>query len=481
MRRVRQLTPNDVLFIGAETDNVYQHTGGLVLLDASERPDFCFANYRELLEERLANIPHFHWKLHEVPLGLDLPYWVEDEDFDFDHHVHHIGVPSPGDDRALAEIAAHLYSRHLDRNRPLWEAWFIEGLADGRYAMLYKMHHCMMDGEGAAKLSASLMDYEPDAKPAQVDPVIADARPGEVPEWWRESITAAVRLNSLPIRIGWEAYDALRHQLWQRLSGRAGPGREPSHAPLAPFNADIGRDRGYVFGSLSLADIKRVKSHYDVTVNDVILALVGSSLRSYLFRRGELPVRSLRSSIAVSLRTEEDDDFSNRITTESVTLATDLGDPEERLRVIAGETRAAKERAHRDHGKGLLEIIGMLPPLAVGAIVNLAPPDQVIKTVGVNVIVSTVRGTDRPAYIGGALITDMYPMSIISPGGGINVTSISYAGKVEFGITIDPNLVPEPWTLIDGLHGALADYTKRVTPAGGRRRKKPARAKRRRS
>jgi len=479
MRKVRQLTSNEVLFIGGETDNVYQHTGGLVLLDASDRPEFCFQRYRGLLEERLANIPHFHWKLHEVPLGLDLPYWVEDDHFSYDHHIHRVGVPSPGDDRALAETAAHLYSRHLDRHRPLWEAWFIEGLADGRYAMLYKMHHCMMDGEGAAKLSASLMDYEPDAEPGQVDPAIADARPGEVPEWWRESIHAAVRLNSLPLRIGWEAYGALRHSLWQRLTGHSRTENKAPSAPLASFNADIGRDRGYVFGSLSLADIKQVKSHYDVTVNDVILALVGSSLRSYLLQWDELPVRSLRSSIAVSLRTEGDDDFSNRITTAAVTLATDLDDPGERLRAIARDTREAKERAHRGSGNGLLEIVGMLPPLAVGAILNLAPPDQVIKTVGVNVIVSTVRGTNRLAYIGGALITDMYPLSIISPGGGINVTSISYADKVEFGITIDPNLVPEPWTIIDGLHSALADYLTLVTPRP-RQPKRTARAARKR-
>jgi WS/DGAT/MGAT family acyltransferase len=408
-----------------------------------------------------------------VPFGLDLPYWVEDEQFDFDHHIHRVAVPSPGDDRALAETAAYLYSRHLDRSRPLWEAWFIEGLADGRYAMLQKMHHCMMDGEGAARLSAALLDFEPGAGPAQVDPAIAGARPGEVPEWWRESVTAALRLNSLPVRFGWEAYAALRHSLWQRLTGRARPGQKAA-APLTSFNADIGSDRGFVFGSLPLADIKKVRKHYDATVNDVLLALVGASLRNYLLQRDELPERSLRSSIAVSLRTADDDDFSNRITTAAVTLATDLDDPGERLRVITRDAREAKERAHHNRGKGLLEIVGMLPPLAVGAVINLAPPDQIIKAVGVNVIVSSIRGSDRPAYIGGARIDAMYPISIISPGGGINVTCISYTGNVDFGITIDPDLVPEPWTLIDGLHGALADYLKLVSPA--RRRKKSARA-----
>jgi diacylglycerol O-acyltransferase / wax synthase len=120
MTKYRQLTPQDVMFVGGETPNVYQHTVGLILLDSSDNPGFGFEVYRRKMEERLAHIPQFHWKLHEVPLGLDLPYWVEDENFSFDHHIRRIAVPSPGDREALGELVSYLYCRHLDRSRPLW-------------------------------------------------------------------------------------------------------------------------------------------------------------------------------------------------------------------------------------------------------------------------------------------------------------------------------------------------------------------------
>ncbi len=178
MNQPRQLTSQETFFIGGETANVYQHTGGLVLLDASERPGFGFDSFREHLETRMADIPHFRWKLHEVPLGLDLPYWVEDENFSFENHIRRIAVPSPGDREALGELVAYLYSKHLDRDRPLWETWFIEGLPNRQFAMLHKLHHCLMDGEGASRLGERLIDLEPDAKSRPVEPEIRDAVAG---------------------------------------------------------------------------------------------------------------------------------------------------------------------------------------------------------------------------------------------------------------------------------------------------------------
>lgn len=465
MRKLRQLTPQEVLFVGGETSTVYQHTSGLTLLDASERPDFGFETLRRHIEERLRSIPQFRWRLHEVPLGLDLPYWVEDETFSFDHHIRRIAVPSPGDRNALGEVVSYLYSRHLDRSRPLWETWFIGGLADGQYGLFSKLHHCMMDGQGANKLGQLICDSEPDAAPRKVDRAIAEARPGEIPEPWWESLNAALNLSGLPFRAGREILDAVGRELWQRMThfGRSQP-RPP--APTATFNCDIGSERGFVFGSLPLADVKTIKKHFDVTVNDVVLALVGSSLRSYLLGRGELPGDSLRASIAVSLRKDNDDEFSNRVTTASVTLATCFADPVKRLRAIAEESGRAKREA-RGGAKGFLEILSILPPVLVNAMMSAVPAEQVPRITGINLIVSNVRGSPMPLYIGGARISAMYPMSIITPGGGINVTCISYMGNVDFGVTVEPRAFPDPWLLIDRLHEALAEY---LRLAGGIRR-----------
>lgn len=460
MAKPRQLTPRDVMFVGGETSKIYQHTGGLTLLDASSRPGFGFDSLRRHLEERLALIPPFRWKLHEVPLGLDLPYWVEDESFSFDHHIHRIAVPSPGDRELLGELVAYLYSRHVDRSRPPWEVWFIEGLEHGQYALFTKLHHSMMDGEAAAKLGMLICDFEPDAPPPEIDPAMAEARPGPVPGPWQESLNAALHLSRLPLQAGREILDATRLGLsrWMPL-GRKSAGNPPT--PLAPFNADIGSERGFVFGSVPLADVKAVKSHFGATVNDVLLALVGGSLRDHLLRRGELPKESLRTSIAVSLRAQDDDDFGNRVTTASVTLATDLADPAERLRTIARESTRAVDQA-RQGGRGFLEVISILPPVLVNAMMSVTPPALVPWVTGFNLLISNVRGSPRPMYVGGACMTAMYPMSIITPGDGINVTCVSYIDDVDFGITIEPKVVPDPWLLADGIGAALDAYLKLI-------------------
>jgi len=149
----------DVLFIAGENDRTYHHTAGLVTLDTSATPQFDFDYFRRHTSERMDLIPHFRWKLQEVPLGRDLPYWVEDENFSYDNHFKRIAVPQPGDREALAEVASYIFSRHLDRSRPLWEMWYIEGLAGGRVAILQKLHHCMMDGQGMQKVGEQRSDF----------------------------------------------------------------------------------------------------------------------------------------------------------------------------------------------------------------------------------------------------------------------------------------------------------------------------------
>jgi diacylglycerol O-acyltransferase / wax synthase len=463
MRQLKQLTPREVLFVGGETRKIHQHTSGLTILDAGGRPDFGYESMRKDLEERLAHVPQFRWRLHEVPLQLDLPYWVEDADFSFDRHFRRIGVPAPGDREALGELVSYLYSRHLDRSHPLWEVWFIEGLAGGRYGLFTKLHHSMMDGQGANKLGSMICDLEPDAAPRAVDPVIADARPGEIPERWRESLTTARHLSGLPVRAGWELADGVRRVASRRLSQLGEPRQKP-RVPTASFNCDIGADRAFVFGSLPLPEVKAVKNHFAVTLNDVVLALVAGSLRAYLLGRGELPEDSLRTSIAVSLRSDDDSEFSNMLTTAAVTLATTLDDPTERLRAIAEESDRAKGEA-RAGGKGFLEYIGLLPPALVNVVMSLTPAELVPRVTGFNMMISNVRGSPFPLYIGGARTTGMFPMSIITPGSGINVTCISYVDEVDFGFTLDPAVFSDPWPLVDALRDVLDAYLEHVPEA----------------
>lgn len=476
MASVRQLSKEDKLFVAGETSEVYHHTAGLVILDTSDCPEFCFDYLREKVIERIRDVPHFRWRLHQVPLNLDMPYWVEDAGFRYENHFKRIALPAPGDREALAEIVAHLYSKHLDRSKPLWEFWLIEGLAGGKYAILQKLHHCMMDGQGASKLGELLCDFEPHAEPRPVDPSIRNARAGEVPHWLGMSATTALHLARFPGTLSRQALEMLGPKLLKTIGAKAEKGqRRPSpETPISRFNGVVGSDRGFVFCSLSLTDIKAVRNAFDVSVNDVLLALVSTSLRSYLIAHDELPVLSLRTGIPVSLRTDEDDEISNRVTQVPVTLATDLADPIARLRAIHEDCEDAKQVVHGG-GKGLVEIIQTLPPWLVTAMINFTTPEQASQMLGSNLIVSNVRGSDKPMYIAGARLDTMYPMSILTQGLGINFTCVSYVNQVDVGVAIEPHLVPEPWTIIDGLQRALREYRKLA--AMQLRRGKSSRAK----
>ena len=427
------------------------------MLDTSAKPQFDFEYFRRHTSERMDLIPHFRWKLQEVPLSLDLPYWVEDENFSYDNHFKRIAVPQPGDREALAEVASYIFSRHLDRSRPLWEMWYIEGLEGGRVAILQKLHHCMMDGQGMQKVGELLSDFSPRGKKPKIESNIAREKPGAVPDQRQLSANALRHWLQLPLAASRSAIDILGPQLRDRLRGAEKASTSKPDLSIASFNADISGDRGFVFGTMPLADIKRIKDAFGATVNDVVLALEAGTLRNYLLQRGELPENALRCAIAVSLRTEEDAELSNRVTNTAVTLATDIDDAVERLRAISAGAAPAKQRA-RSGGKGIVEVIQILPPVLLSALVNFVSADQGVRMIGANLVISNVRGSPRPMYLAGARLECMYPISILTPGMGLNITCVSYCDGVDFGFSLAPELFDQPWDLVDGLFETLDEY-----------------------
>jgi diacylglycerol O-acyltransferase len=472
MSLITQLSREDVMFVAGETDRIYQHVAVLSILDASDRPEFDFEHFRQHCSARAALIPHFRWKLHSVPMGLDRPYWVEDENFSFDHHIKHIALPRPGDKETLCEVASLLYARHLDRSRPLWEMWLIEGLEDGRYAYLQKFHHCMMDGEGAFKMMEIICDFE--AEPSQekvVDKSISEARAGKVPTVPERSTKAWAHLARLPGEAAKNMYDILRPKVLEQFVWPRKPPEERPVVPTARFNGSISSDRAMTYVSLAMAQLKVVKTHFSVSLNDVVLALVSSATRSYLLDHDELPAEPLRTNIPVSLRSDSDDQLSNKVTNTTVTLATDLDDPVARLRAINEESERAKVQAHSG-GIGVIEMFQMMPPIMVSTIMESLPDDQAPQILGANLIISNVRGSPVPMYIAGARIDEMYPMSILTAGVGINYTCISYQDQMDFGIVVDPNLMPQQHTLATRLEAALGEYLALCKPAPKRRAKK---------
>lgn len=450
-----QLSALDSIFIAGELPGMPQHVGGLTVLDPSQSKGFGFQKLLRVVDERVRLAPRYTRKLREVAGGLDRPWLVDDPDFDVRRHVHRIAVPAPGTMRELAELVGLLFPRPLDRSRPLWEMWLIEGVADGRVALLMKSHHCLMDGAAASGMGALLCDLEPEPKsPPEAPAIEAAPEPGDL----RVALEAARHLVARPaatLRLS----GRLLRQGFELLRSRRDPEASPLpfSIPKVSFNGNPGPRRAFACASVPLDAVKEIRKRFDVTVNDVVLALTGSTIRRYLVQRGELPKQSLIATIAVSLRAEGDTSADNQITTASIPWATDRADPVARLLRIHRAAERAKQSARGADSQILSQLGEAFAPSLVNLFFRIGAERGAALFMPGNAVVSNVRGTPVPLYIGGARIESMYPLSILAPTQGLNITAVSYCGRIDVGFTVDPDLVPDPWLLADGIPLALEE------------------------
>lgn len=464
---MRQLAGSDTVFLSFETPDNPAHTAGLTVLDPTDAPEFGFERFREVVAERIRLAPRFSWKLQTVPFDLDRPYWVADPEFDVDRHVHRIAVPAPGGMRELADLAGHLYARTLHRDRPLWEIWFIEGVENGRHAMFAKIHHALMDGVSGAGLGELLCDLERNPAPRQPEEhVPAPEAPGLLSMAGRGLRHLAAR----PFELGRLATRAGR-ELALQIGSASEPG-SPSllSVPRTIFNHAVGPRRGFACSSLSIERVKAVKKHFGVTVNDVILAVVGSALRQWLLDRDALPARSLVALVPVSTRADGDLALGNQVTNVSILWATDEPDPVERLEQVHRNALNAKRRVARSTFNPLQAVGDTFTPAAAGLMLRAWLSVADVAPVLGNAVVSTVRGTPVPLYTAGARIECMYPMSILLPGQGVNVTALSYMDRIDIGFTVDPDQVPDAWSMAEAAPSALDELWEAMKPvarAGG--------------
>ncbi|PLW69367.1 wax ester/triacylglycerol synthase family O-acyltransferase [Pseudohalioglobus lutimaris] len=455
MSQFRQLNATDTIFIASENVSTYNHTAGLMVLDPGDTKPLSFVKFRKRMAERVKLVPQFFWKMHEVPVGLDLPYWVEDEAFSIDRHIRRIALPEPGNRAALGELAGLLYSRHLDRRHPLWEMWYIEGLADGRVAVMMIFHHCLMDGQSAIRLLDLLSDAKPNARARKAGIQPPDIQAGRAPSPYELSLRTTLHLLRSSGKMTESIATILLPKLLEGVSWRrAERNAAPPFVPHPLLNADIGNARGFVFGSLPMADILRIKQHFAVTFNDVVLALVGGALRQYLSARDALPKHPLRAGMAISLRAEGDEDMSNKVTNAHVTLATDEADPVRRLQAIHAASMQAKTAARGD-AKGAMEFVQSLPPLFLTAIIGSVNAEQSANLIGAHLAVSTMRNDGAPRYLAGAKIESTFPMSVIAAGIALNVTCISSGDTLDIGLTVNLDSLDQPWALVKHLKEEL--------------------------
>ncbi|MBW2498125.1 MAG: wax ester/triacylglycerol synthase family O-acyltransferase [Deltaproteobacteria bacterium] len=454
-RRLRQLFDGDAVFVSMETSEAPSQIAGLTVLDPSYSAEFGFDRFLEILDERLDLVPRFKWKLKEVPFGLDHAYWVEDPGFDVRRHVRRVALPAPRDRTALARLAGYLHAQPLDRTRPLWEAWWIEGLDEDRVAVLLKVHHCLMDGQSGVGLSEILMDLSPEPRSGLSPSEEEREAPLRDPQLWelgRRAIENTLRRQG---RLAQHASRALR----DGLSGLLDLGSAPPipRTPRVSFNRRVSRHREFAFASLPLDPLQDARKHFDVKLNDVLLSIVASSLRRGLRAQNELPETSLVALCPVSLRKEGDVSFGNKITSMPVSLGTDIDDPVERLLAIHESAELAKQRVQQGAFEVITALGESLAPAAVKLLMRAAHSVSERFPLPGNLVFSNVRGLPHPTFMAGARVEEIYPMSMLQVANGMNVTAVSHDGQIDFGFLVDPTLVPEPWVYADGIYEALEE------------------------
>jgi len=459
---MKRLGGTDAVFLSMETPSWHQHVGGLTILEPGDRP-ISFESVVETIAERLVFAPKFRWKLKTVPFDLDRPVWVDDADFDVRRHIHRIAVPAPGGPKELGEVAGTLLSTQLDRRRPLWELWYLEGIVGGKVALLLKYHHCLLDGVSGASLATALLDLEPNPAPGAMlmtPPPEDQQHAGEDPGDLALVLQALGTGMRRPLR-------AARYMTTLALKGSAMVGtmrrvessRAVLRAPKTPFNAGIGPRRELAFASVSMKDVKALKELHGVKVNDVVLALVGGTLRSYLSKLGELPEAALVCGVPVSTRAEGDTTQDNQISTMFTSLATDVADPVERLKAVHASTQGAKEMQRAIGARQIQSIGEVASPLLLGtAIRTLYRTEMMSRSpLRINTLVSNVPGPPVDLYACGAKVTGIFASSVILEGMGLNVTVMSYGDRLDFGLHVDPDLVPDPWVIAGAVPEAMAD------------------------
>lgn len=451
---MERLSGMDATFLYLETPAGHMHVAMTGIYDASTMEHgYSFDTVKATIEERLPLVPPFRRRLVEVPFQFHHPVWIEDPDFDLDRHVHRVTCPAPGGRRELARIAAGIASEPLDRSRPLWEAWVIEGLKHDRFGLVVKVHHSTIDGSGGAELMTALFDLGADGREIDFDAVPAEHVPGDLELLSYAALSKARRFNDAFGLIGRTA-----KSVNAVISGIRNPQRRhgavPLTAPRTPFNASITPDRSVSFARVPLSEAKAVKEALGVKVNDVVLAICAGTLRRYLEELGELPDDPLIAVCPVSVRTDDERGTQgNKVSAMFTSLATDVDDPLDRIHTIANSTAGAKEDHNAVGARTLTDWAEWATPRTFGlaarlySSMNLANSHRPIH----NLVISNVPGPDFPLYMSGAEMVATYPMGPIMDGAGLNITVMSYRDNIDIGFLACTDLVPDVWDLADAV------------------------------
>lgn len=453
---VHQLSPLDLQLLDAESSDNPLHIGAVTILQPDTNP-LHITVLRELIAARLHLVTPLRRRLRTVPLGLDLPYWQECSSIDLRYHVRAIALMPQADEQQFADLIARLHVVPLDRSRPLWTCHLISGLPDGRQALYTKIHHAVIDGISAAEIMAAFFDVTPDPESTSV--------PDDAERSSRTPTTLEMLATSIPNALFRQATRARALLSVGPTLLRAANTTRKKHPDL-PFNEPNTPERSFAYVSLSLDEVKTIKRTVDGTVNDVVMTLCTTALRRWLVDHGLPTDRPLLSAIPVSVREPEQyGTAGNQFSVMLCELPVNEPEPAVRLKLVRDNMLAAKASFHAAPSRLLHEASTLLSPLLHGiharTLLRIAAPVLPLA----NVIISNVPGPQIPLYVAGIPVIANYPASLLTDlSGGINITVMSYDGRLDFGIIACSDTVPHTGTLAHHLRAALAELSGTPTP-----------------
>lgn len=451
------MSPLDASFLHIEDGVTHMHIASLALFEGPPPP---IDELRRLFEGKLPLVPRYRQKVRFVPGSIGRPVWVDDPHFKIEYHLRHTALPSPGGDAELKALVGRLMSQELDRHRPLWETWMVEGVSDHRWALISKVHHCMVDGVSGTDLMALILDHDRTPSPPEPDNWSPSPEPNDLQlvahalgDLFRNPYEQARALRARA-RDRQALVDLVRNtaQGLQMWSKRIAP------TPKVSIEGPIGPHRRWTWTTVSLDDIKRIRKTHGGTHNDVVLSVISQGFRDLLIGRGDEPKQVvLRSLVPVSVRAGDDHTPNNQVSAMIAELPVGIADPIERLGAVKAQMQELKH-SHQAVATDMVNqvVVGFTPPMLFA--LSLRAATTALRRTSqrsVNTVTTNVPGPNYPLYACGCEMTDYLPYVPVSHGVTVGVAILTYNGRTSFGITGDWDSAPDIERVAEGIRAGI--------------------------
>jgi WS/DGAT/MGAT family acyltransferase len=457
-----RLTGLDASFLHLEDGAAHMHVAGVMIFEGSPPP---YDDLLEAIERRLGLVPRYRQRLAFVPLGQGRPKWVDDPHLNLRYHVRSTALPAPGSEQQLRDLAGRVFAQQLDRDKPLWEIWLVEGLEGDRFAMLSKTHHALVDGVSGVDIMSVLFDTSPD--PAAPTDTGERWLPRPLPSPVQMLGEALMERATIPGELARSVRSVFRgprrvaeglRDAAVGVGAMAWAGLNP--APATPYNKSIGPHRRYTWVRANLADLKKIKDELGGTVNDVVLATVAGALGKHLRRRGHnTNGLELKAMVPVSVRADvERGALGNRVAAMMAPLPVWCQDPVARLDIVREELKGLKSGGQAVGAQVLTELSGFAPSTVMGQASRVMARQRFF-----NVVVTNVPGPQIPLYLAGRRMIDPFPMVPLAKNQGLGIALLSYAGRINFGLVGDFDVM---WDLDDFADDVQESLAELATEAG---------------